>query len=90
MHFDQFIAVQKETIYFFTTHPIFSIVLPCTLSNEKYWKVNSIFQIYWYITVDQIHTYQILQTELVWLRMLSWFSKNCGFLHQVFHLMYCS
>ena len=90
MHFDQFIAVQKEKIYFFTTHPIFSIVSPCTLSNEKYWKVNSIFQIYWYITVDQIHTYQILQTELVWLRMLSWFSKNCGFLHQVFHLMSCS
>ena len=46
MHFDQFIAVQKEKIYFFTTHPIFSIVSPCTLSNENYWKVNSIFQIH--------------------------------------------
>ena len=90
MHFDQFIAVQKEKIYFFATHPIFSLASPCTLSNEKYWIVNSIFQIYWYITVDQIHTYQILQTELVWLRMLSGFSKNCGFLYQVFHLMSCS
>ena len=76
MHFDQFTAVQKEKFYFFTTHPIFSIVSPCTLSNEKYWKVNSIFQIYWHIIVDQIHTYQILQTDLVWLRMLSWFSIN--------------
>ena len=35
MHFDQFIAVQKEKIYFFTNHPIFSIVSPCTLSNEN-------------------------------------------------------
>ena len=31
MHFDQFNAVKKENLYFFTTHPIF------TLSNEKYW-----------------------------------------------------
>ena len=75
MQFDQFIAVQKGK--FFTTQTIFSIVSPCTLSNEKYWKANSIFQIYFYIMVDQIHTYQILQTDLVWLRMLSWFSKNC-------------
>ena len=37
MHFDQFIAVQKEKIHFFTTDPIFSIASPCTLSNEKYW-----------------------------------------------------
>ena len=80
MHFDQFIAVQRGKLYFFTTHPIFSIVSPCTLSNEKYWKVNSIFQIYLYIIVDQIHTYQNLQTDLVWLRMLSWFSKNCWLL----------
>ena len=80
MHFDQFIAVQKGKLYFFTTHPIFSIVSPCTLSNEKYWKFNSIFQIYLYIIVDQIHTYQNLQTDLVWLRMLSWFSKNCRLL----------
>ena len=65
MHFDQFIAVQKGKFYFFTTHPIFSIVSPCILSNEKYWKVNSIFQIYWYVIVDQIHTYQILQTDCV-------------------------
>ena len=36
MHFDQFIAVQKEKFHFFTTHPIFSIAPPCTLSNEKY------------------------------------------------------
>ena len=77
MRFDQFIAVQKGKLYFFITLPISSIVSPCTLSNEKYWKVNSIFQIYWYIIVDQIHTYQILQTDLVWLRILSWFSKNC-------------
>ena len=34
------------------------------------------FQIYWSIIVDQIHTYQILQTDLVWLRMLSWFTKK--------------
>ena len=61
MHFDQFIAVQKGKFYFFTTHHIFSIVSPCTLSNEKYWKVNSIFQIYLYIIVDQMHTYQNLQ-----------------------------
>ena len=83
MHFDQFIVVQKEKFYFFTTHAIFSIVLPCTLSNEKYSKVSSIFQIYWYIIVDQIHTYQILQTDLVWLRMLSWFSKNCWIQHEI-------
>ena len=37
-------------------------------------------QIYWSIIVDQIHTYQILQTDLVWPRMLSWFSKNCWLL----------
>ena len=80
MHFDQFTAIQKEKFYFFTTHPIFSIVSPCTLSNEKYSKVNGIFQIYWHIIVDQIHTYQILQTDLVWLRMLSWFSINCWLL----------
>ena len=36
MHFDQFIAVQKEKFHFITTHPIFSIASPCTLSNEKY------------------------------------------------------
>ena len=28
MHFDQFIAVQKEKFHFFTTHPIFSIASP--------------------------------------------------------------
>ena len=32
MHFDQFKSVEKEKLYFFTTHPIFG-----TLSNEKYW-----------------------------------------------------
>ena len=64
MHFDQFIDVQKDKFHFYTTHPIFSIASPCTLSNEKY-QVNSIFQIYWYLIVDQIHTYQILQTDLV-------------------------
>ena len=37
MHFDHFVAVQKEKFHFFTTHPIFSIASPCTLSNEKYW-----------------------------------------------------
>ena len=37
MHFDQFNAVKKEKLYFFTTHPIFSLVSPCTLSNENYW-----------------------------------------------------
>ena len=80
MHFNQFIAVLKEKFYFFTIHPIFSIVSPCTLSNEIYWKINSIYQIYLYVAVDQIHTYQILQTDLVWLRMLSWFTKNCWLL----------
>ena len=35
MHFDQFNAVQKETIHFFTTRPIFSIASPCTFPNEK-------------------------------------------------------
>ena len=34
MHFDQFNAVKKEKLYFFTTHPISSLVSPCTLSNE--------------------------------------------------------
>ena len=80
MHFDQFNAFKKEKMYFFTTHPISSIVSPDTLSNENYWLVNSYFQIYWTIIVDQIHTYQILQTDLVWPRMLSWFSKNCWLL----------
>ena len=38
MHFDQFNAVKKKKkIHFFTTHPIFSIASPCTLSNEKNW-----------------------------------------------------
>ena len=37
MHFDQFNAVKKEKLYFFTTHPIFTLVSPCTLSNENYW-----------------------------------------------------
>ena len=35
MHLDQLNAVQKEKFHFFTTHPIFSIASPCTLSNEK-------------------------------------------------------
>ena len=37
MFFDQFNAVEKEKLYFSTTHPIFSLVSPCTLSKEKYW-----------------------------------------------------
>ena len=36
MYFDQFNSVKKEKLYFFTIHPIFSIILPFTLSNEKY------------------------------------------------------
>ena len=34
MHFDQFNAIQKEKIHFFTTHPIFSIASPCK-TNDK-------------------------------------------------------
>ena len=37
MHFDQFNAIQKEKIHFFTTHPIFNIASPCKLSNENKW-----------------------------------------------------
>ena len=36
MHFDQFNAVKKENMYFFTTHPIFSLASPITSSNETY------------------------------------------------------
>ena len=43
MHVDQFNAVKKEKLYFFTTHPISSLVSQGTLSNENYWKVNSFF-----------------------------------------------
>ena len=39
MHFDQFIAVQKEKFYFFTTHPFFSALSHHahfqTKNNEK-------------------------------------------------------
>ena len=81
MYFDQFNAVQKETFHFFTTHPIFSIASPCTLSNEKNY-VGSFFFFKYIksIIVEQIYTYQMLQMDLVWLRMLSWFSKNCWLL----------
>ena len=43
MYFDQFSAVKKEKLYSFTIHPIFSIISPFTLSNEKYWYVTSFF-----------------------------------------------
>ena len=76
MHFDQFISVQKGKFYFFTAHPISALSHHAHFETKNIENINSIFQIYWYIIVDQIHTYQILQTELVWLRMLSWFSKN--------------
>ena len=35
MQFDQFNAVKKEKLYFFTIHPIFSITSLCTLSNKN-------------------------------------------------------
>ena len=66
MHFDQFNAVKKEKLYF---------SLPLTpfpaLSHQAHFQTKTIdksiafFQIYWSIIVDQIHTYQILQTDLV-------------------------
>ena len=73
-HFDQFNAVQKETIPFLYNPPHFQ---PClTMHTFKRKILISFFQIYWYIIVNQIHTYQILQTDLVSLRMLRWFKKK--------------
>ena len=34
MHFDQFNTVKKEKLYFFTTHPIFSLVSPGTFQTK--------------------------------------------------------
>ena len=64
MHFDQFNAVEKEKK---------CISLPPTpfsaLSHHAHFQTKIIdksvafFQIYWSIIFDQIHTYQILQTD---------------------------
>ena len=66
---------RKGKILFLYYPPHFQHCL--TMHTFKRKILINIFQIYWYIIVDQIHTYQILQTDLVWLRMLSWFSKIC-------------
>ena len=81
MHFDQFNAVKNEKLCFFTTHPISALPHHAHFQMKNIGKsIAFFFQIYWSIIVDQIHTYQILQTDLMWLRMLSWFSKNCRLL----------
>ena len=37
-------AFNKEKHDFFTTHPIFSLVSPCTLSNDLQWEVDNFFK----------------------------------------------
>ena len=69
MHFDQFNAVKKEKLYFFTIHPIFILASQTTNLDKSL----AFFQIYWSIIVNQIHNNQILQMDLAWLCMPSWF-----------------
>ena len=60
MHSDQFNAVKKKKLYFFTTHPFSGLSHHAHFQTKTIDKSIAFFQIYWSIIVDQIHTYQLL------------------------------
>ena len=60
MHSDQFNAVKKNTLYFFTIHPFSGLSHHAHFQTKTTDKSIAFFQIYWSIIVDQIHTYQLL------------------------------
>ena len=60
MHFDQFNAVKKKKLYFFTTHPFSGLSHHAHFQTKTIDKSIAFFQIYWSIIVDQTHTYQLL------------------------------
>ena len=60
MHFDQFNAIKKKKLYFFTTHPFSGLSHHAHFQTKTIDKSIAFFQIYWSIIVDQIHTYQLL------------------------------
>ena len=60
MHFDQFNAVKKKKLYFFTTHLFSGLSHHAHFQTKTIDKSIAFFQIYWSIIVDQIHTYQLL------------------------------
>ena len=60
MHFDQFNAVKKKKLYFFTTHPFSGLSHHAHFQTKTIDKSIAFLQIYWSIIVDQIHTYQPL------------------------------
>ena len=60
MHFDQFNAVKKKKLYFFTTHPFSGLSHHAHFQTKTIDKSIAFFQIYWSIIVDQTHTYQFL------------------------------
>ena len=60
MHSDQFNAVKKKKMYFFTTHPFSGLSHHAHFQTKTIDKSIAFFQIYWSIIVDQIHTYQLL------------------------------
>ena len=60
MHSDQFKAVKKKKLYFFTTHPFSGMSHHAHFQTKTIDKSIAFFQIYWSIIVDQIHTYQLL------------------------------
>ena len=60
MHSDQFNAVKKKKLYFFTTHSFSGLSHHAHFQTKSIDKSIAFFQIYWSIIVDQIHTYQLL------------------------------
>ena len=70
MHFDQFNAVQKENSISLPPTQFWALPHHANFLTKHFDKSIAFFK---YRIVDQIHTYQILQTDIVWLRMLSWF-----------------
>ena len=60
MYSDQFNAVKKKKLYFFTTHPFSGLSHHAHFQTKTIDKSIAFFQIYWSIIVDQIHTYQLL------------------------------
>ena len=60
MHSDQFNAVKKKKLYFFTTHPFSGLSHHAHFQTKTIDKSIAFFQIYWSIIVDQIHTYELL------------------------------
>ena len=67
MHFDQFNAVKKKKNCISLPPTPFSALPHHALFQTKTVDKSIVFilNIYWSIIVDQIHTYQMLQTELM-------------------------